>query len=294
MNTDNYFRLKLENVNRDQEELLTLWCFDHGAGGLSESLPFRQNPEDYSVELLPNDVTCLEAYFEQPLSLAQLDDLGSQFSGVKAVFSEEQATDWLAEWKKGFIPFHLVDDVWVVPHWCEKPPEAKQVILMEPGMAFGTGTHETTKLAARLMAHALRVRPGARVLDVGTGTGILAILAKLLGASEVISTDIDPEAVRVANENYEMNSQKIEVSTKTLNQIEGTFDVVVANIIDGVLSVLQSGLKRLTGPNGALVMSGIIDERLSGFRERFVTEPMKLTQEDRLNEWHGWLLERKP
>jgi len=294
LSSENYFRLKLENVRREQEELLTLWCFDHGAGGMSESLPFRQNPEDYSVEFLPADTTCIEAFFAQALSRADVDELRARFEGVQATVSEEQAKDWMAEWKKGFVPFHLVDDVWVVPHWCPRPQEAKHVILMEPGMAFGTGTHETTKLAAQLLAEALRTRPGARVLDVGTGTGILAIMAKLLGAGEVIATDIDPEAVRVAEENLELNKQmQIQVSNKSLDQLDGPFDIVVANIIDGVLAVLQSGLKKLTGHNGALVMSGIIDERLPSFRERFKPAPLKLTREKQLNEWHGWLLERE-
>jgi ribosomal protein L11 methyltransferase len=187
-----------------------------------------------------------------------------------------------------------VADVWVVPHWCEVPAEAKQVIWMEPGMAFGTGTHETTRLAAQLLAEAMKNRPGARVLDVGTGTGILAILARLLGAAEVIATDIDPEAVRVAHENLELNKQSgIRVSADGLDQFAEPFDVVVANIIDGVLTVLQSGLKRLTAPGGALVLSGIIDERRSHFKERFQPEPLRLIQEKQLNEWHGWLLGRE-
>ncbi|MGE0763309.1 MAG: 50S ribosomal protein L11 methyltransferase [Bdellovibrionales bacterium] len=293
MSSEKYFRLQLQNVRRDQEEMVTLWCFDHGAEGLAENLPFRQNPEDYSVELLPADTLSIDAFFSAPLAANDLDNLKARFADVIVSLNEEQVQDWMAEWKKGFTPFPLVDGVWVLPHWLPRPAEAKQVILMEPGMAFGTGTHETTKLAAQLLADALRTRPGARVLDVGTGTGILAILAKLLGAREVVATDIDPEAVRVAEENFELNRQtQIPVSNKTLDQLDGEFDVVVANIIDGVLAALQSGLKRRTAPGGALVLSGIIDERLAGFRERFKPEPLRLTKEQRLNEWHGWLVER--
>lgn len=300
MSSSQFFKLKLSNVDEEQEELVSLWCFDHGAEGISEVLPFRQNMDDYSVEYLDHPIRTLEAYFPDVLAPETLSGLKVQFPEIEFHLSTEQNQDWMAEWKKGFVPFHLVDGVWVVPHWCQRPHEAKQVIWMEPGMAFGTGTHETTRLAAELLAEALRSRPGARVLDVGTGTGILAILAQLLGAEVTVATDIDSEAVRVARENIELNQKNdiavsletIQVSDQSLSEVVGVFEIVVANIIDGVLVALQSGLKRKMAPDGALILSGIIDERYEHFKERFELGDLHLTEHKMLKEWHGWLVER--
>ncbi len=280
-------------ITREQEDLLTEWCFTQGASGVAEALDFSQSLEDYSVATQSQEVFSCDVFFEQAPPADLIDELRARWPNIVCKLTSEANQDWLAEWKKGFVPFPLVPGIWVVPRWCEVPKEAEQVIWMEPGMAFGTGTHETTQLAAHLLKEALTKRPHARVLDVGTGTGILAILAKLLGAKEVIATDIDPEAVRVAQENFVLNTvEEIEVSTKELSEIHGEFDVVVANIIDGVLIVLQNGLKKKVSDEGALVLSGIIDERLQHFKERFVLPPLKLVETGREGEWHAWLLER--
>lgn len=293
MTTEKYYRLHLSQITREQEDLLTEWCFAHGASGVAEALDFSQSLEDYSVSTQSQETFSCDVFFEQAPQVNLIDEIGSRWPNIVCKLTSENNQDWLAEWKKGFVPFPLVSGVWVVPHWCEAPKEAEAIIRMEPGMAFGTGTHETTQLAAHLLQEALKKRPHARVLDVGTGTGILAILAKLLGAREVIATDIDPEAVRVAQENFVLNTcEDIEVSTKELGEISGEFDVVVANIIDGVLIVLQNGLKKKVSDEGALVLSGIIDERLKHFTERFVLPPLKLLETGREGEWHAWLLER--
>ncbi len=293
MTKDKYYRLHLKNVSSDSQELIALWCFENGAGGISEALSFRQNPQDYSVETISTTTSDLEVFFSEPLAPEDLAELRAQWPTVKAEWHQEEARDWLEEWKKGFVPFELVDGIWIVPHWCERPAQAKGVILMEPGMAFGTGTHETTQLAARLVARAMKERKGARVLDVGTGTGILAILAKLIGAGETIGTDVDPEAVRVAKENLELNNETtIQVNAEGLEQFKEPFDIVVANIIDGVLVLLQRDLKRLVVPGGVLVLSGIIDERLGIFREKFVMTGFKELEHQTLNEWHGFALQR--
>jgi ribosomal protein L11 methyltransferase len=290
---NNYYRLQLKNVPSDSQELITLWCFDHGAEGISEALNFRQNPQDYSVETLASASSDLDVFFSSPLNPEDLLELKSQFPGITAEIHREENRDWLAEWKKGFVPFELVEEVWVVPHWCEPPAQAKSVILMEPGMAFGTGTHETTKLAAILTAEAIRGHKVNRVFDVGTGTGILAVLAKRLGASLVEGNDIDPDAVRVANENLEMNKEtSIKITARGLEEFREPYDLVIANIIDGVLVMLQKDLKRLVGPGGSLVLSGIIDERLETFRERFVMDGFRVVKHQRMNEWHGFWLQR--
>lgn len=293
MTKSSYFCLKIRNIAREEEDLLTDFCFDAGAGGMEETLDFHQNPNDYSVATKSSDRFDCNVYFTTEPGSKWLEELRSRWPHLQVELRLEANKDWLAEWKKGFKPFLLVEDVWVVPSWCERPTEAKHVIWMDPGMAFGTGTHETTQLAAQLLAKAIVKRPGARVLDVGTGTGILAILARHLGATTVVGTDVDPEAVRVAHENLELNKIKdIEVSTREIGEAGGPFDIVVANIIDGVLTMLQKPLKAAVESGGALVLSGIIDERREHFAKSFKAEPLTLTDQRQLSEWHGLLLER--
>lgn len=207
----------------------------------------------------------------------------------------------MEEWKKGFVPFELTESIWVVPPWCPTPEKVKKVILMEPGMAFGTGTHETTQIAAQLLSRALsdisqqkgEEKKGKCLLDVGTGTGILALLSRHLGVENVIATDIDLEAVRVAKENIELNKENhISVSNQPLDQMpDHSFDVVVANIIDGVLLLLQSDLKRLVKPGGKLIMSGIIQERWDYFEKHFDPSSFKFRTRLSKNEWHGVMWE---
>lgn len=292
--TEKYFRLLLKNVRRDQEDLLVAQCFEAGAAGFEEILGFAQNPEDYSVASEAAETFSCSVYFTHHPGLDFLEVLQKQFPNLILDLLQENSKDWMEEWKKGFQPFRFVEDIWIVPHWCQAPPEAKGVVWMEPGMAFGTGTHETTRLAAKLMAPAVRERKAPRVLDVGTGTGLLALLARQLGASQVLATDIDPEAVRVAGENLELNrATGIEVSGDSLTEISTPFDIVVANIIDGVLVVLQKDLKRLVAPGGALILSGIIDERRAGFLERFSFQDFKLVGQMQDSEWHGFSLVRE-
>jgi ribosomal protein L11 methyltransferase len=293
VNSNKYFRFNIKNVERAQEDLIALWAFDHGASGTAEVLPFQQNPEDYSVATLSSELFHLDIFFEQAPDPELVFEFRRRWPLFPIECLAEENRDWMAEWKKGFHPFELMDGIWIVPSWTKPPPQSRQVIWMDPGMAFGTGTHETTKLAARLLGEALRSRPGARVLDVGTGTGILAFLAERMGASDIIATDVDPEAVRVANENRELNhSVRTRISTDSLDSMQEPFDVVVANIIDGVLVALQTDLKRLVKPGGVLILSGILDERLAGFRTRFLTSPFQIRNEADMGEWRAWSLEK--
>ena len=138
-------------------------------------------------------------------------------------------------------------------------------------MAFGTGTHETTQLVAQELAK-LDVS-GKSVLDVGTGTGILAILAKRLGADRVIGIDTDPEALRVAAENADENDAEIDLPSSALADLNGDFEIVLANIIDGILSRIQSDLFAKTKKPGWLILSGIIEEREEEFLKNFHLPP---------------------
>lgn len=268
-----YFVVRLQGVSDAAEEWLSQAAFDFGALGMSEPLAFEQPEGEEDVFTRIPDQRTVDIYFAEAPAREFLENLRSRFPQTHVQVTSEQEKDWLAEWKKGFKPFPLAEGHWVVPSWCEAPAEARHKIWIDPGMAFGTGTHETTQLVAEALVD-LR-REGAlapsTLLDVGTGTGILAILARQLGVANIFATEIEPEARRVARENFERNAcADVVMNEAQVEDLAPRFDVVVANIIDGVLVRLQEPLKAKVKPGGWLILSGIITERepdfLSGFR----------------------------
>lgn len=171
--------------------------------------------------------------------------------------------DWTTAWKKHYRPLRVGRRLVIVPVW-EEPPEVEPdavVIRLNPGMAFGTGLHPTTRLALRLLEEA--VRPGVRVLDVGTGSGILAIAAALLGAHHVVATDVDPQAVVAARQNIRENRVEDRVEVREGSLPEGvSFDLVLVNILPHViLNLLDQGLWENVRPGGDLILSGIVEPR---------------------------------
>ncbi|MNS78710.1 Ribosomal protein L11 methyltransferase [compost metagenome] len=233
-------------------------------------------------------------FFPENPKKEYFDGLQELASGIRWGVFEEEEKDWLAEWKKGFKPFKLTGDYWVVPSWLEAPPEAKQTIRIDPGMAFGTGTHATTQMMAffiNKMAEKHKAEIGnMALLDVGTGTAILAMLAELAGFGLVTGIEIDPEARRVARENIKLNNlNSIDIPESLIEDLRVQYDVVVANIIDGVLINIKKDLLRVLKPGGHILLTGILEERDNLFFEKFFTNS-NLTVVRRLekDEWVGY------
>lgn len=173
--------------------------------------------------------------------------------------------DWANSWKAYYKTLHIGNKIVIVPAWeSYDPAPGELVVRMDPGMAFGTGTHETTRLVIRLLE--AYVKPGCRMLDVGCGSGILAICASMLGAGECRAYDIDPVAVRVANENILASGQKnitCEVSD-LLRQVDlsgGRYDLICANIVADVIIRMAPDVKNYMKKDAVLLASGIITER---------------------------------
>ncbi len=169
--------------------------------------------------------------------------------------------DWSTSWQQFFKPFAIIPGLVIKPSWeSYEPKPDEQVIEMDPGMAFGTGQHASTRLALGLIHDCFQKNPPKNVLDVGTGTGILAMAAVLFGAEQVVAIDNDLEAVRVATENIANNNlqYKINTSATELADIRGSFGLICANIVHDVLVDMAPAISRLLSPGGRLVMAGIL------------------------------------
>jgi ribosomal protein L11 methyltransferase len=194
--------------------------------------------------------------------------------------------DWGEGWKKDFRPLD-VGRVRVRPSWIPEPPPPGSVeVVLDPGMAFGTGSHPTTSLCLAALSDLLAARPGASVLDVGTGSGILAIAAGKLGAGRVAANDDDPKAVEVARENAAANGAAIEIAAAPAARIAGTFDVVVANILANTLVALAPELVAKLAPGGVLLLSGILAPQEDEVRRAYLARGLVPTGGDRrVAEW---------
>lgn len=185
---------------------------------------------------------------------------------------EVDESEWADGWKRYWRPQRVGARLWIVPSWHEdfRAPEGAVVLRLDPGMAFGTGDHLSTRLALILLEQALRRRassgaPAPRVLDAGTGSGILAVAAARLAGATVLAVDVDAGAVRVAAENAARNgvADRVEVRQADAGALDGLadpgrFDVIVANILAEVLIPMAPVLARLLAPGGELILSGVV------------------------------------
>ena len=196
-------------------------------------------------------------------------DLGMDLGKMEIRTHTVDEEDWAENWKKSFKPFRLGKHILVKPSWeeCAAQPGDK-VIEIDPGMAFGTGTHETTGMCVELVEK--NVKPGMNVIDVGTGTGILAIAAAHMGAKNVLATDLDAVAVRVARENVKKNGFEDIITVRQgdlLETVDTVADVAIANIIADVIVMLAKPVKSCIAEGGLFICSGIAREKKDGVLE---------------------------
>ena len=214
----------------------------------------------------PRDVVIVHMYLapdENPAEVLPLFEERLQNSGINYQLNTTgvEQEDWQNGWKKYYHAMDIGDRLAIVPGW-EDHQTDRIKIIMDPGMAFGTGTHETTSLCLETLDSL--VKGGERVLDIGTGSGILAIAALKLGAAEAEGVDIDPVAVRTAGENAALNGvqDKLTVLVGDLSdKASGTYDIITANIVANAILSLAPAVPGLMAEGATFIASGIIDSR---------------------------------
>ncbi len=212
---------------------------------------------------------------------------GLDFGTLMMDMNDVADEDWSENWKKYYKPFRVGERLVIKPTWEAYDPKPDDVVVqLDPGMAFGTGTHETTNMCMQLLH--THLKEGMRVMDVGTGSGILAIAAAKLGAGEVLAIDIDPDAVKVANENVTLNE-----TTDTVRVVLGDLvkseampcELAVANIVADAICMLCGPLVRHLEKDGLLICSGIIREREADVQQALAEAQYEVIERINMGEW---------
>lgn len=302
----NYFELRLK-INPDMEDLISEIFFDNfdceGVVLAEETYKdlemvsttegtlkiFLKDDDSTTFEDMEYDVeNVLDLYREEFLSRGLTDEeLGSWDFELE----EKKSEDWSQKWKEKWDVTHVTDKIAVVPDWIDYVPKKGEVIIkLEPGCAFGTGTHQTTQLCMKALEKYMKSND--KVADIGMGSGILSILAKKLGASYVYGCDTDDTVIEVAKENAKKNGVDAIFELGTADKVNEKFDFVCANILHFVLAEIMGDLKTLMKKGAIMSLSGILDEKKQMVIDAYEKENLELIEEIHQDQWTSFVVKR--
>lgn len=268
-------------VSDETSELVSSFLFESGASGVVEEdgTLITYFPSPFSVEILLKKV---RNYIDE------LQRLGLAFPSQSVVTDEIQDRDWNEEWKKSYGMTKISDRILIRPSW-EKPPQNSPecTIEIDPEMAFGTGTHATTSLTLQILLEK-EIRGNERILDFGTGTGILSIAAIKLGAQKTVAFDIDPIAAHTAVHNAKKNNvgKHIHVFAGSCEAVTKTrFDLIVANVNRSVILKFMPFLSEMLDDAGKMILSGILDREEEMIRDALGIYRLQILQINARDEW---------
>lgn len=302
----NYFELRLK-INPEMEDLIAEIFFDNfdceGVVLAEETYKdlemisttegtlkiFLKDDDSTTFEDMKYDIeNVLDLYREEFQSRGLTDDeLGSWDFELE----EKKTEDWSQKWKEKWDVTHVTDKIAVVPDWIDYKPEENEVIIkLEPGCAFGTGTHQTTQLCMKALEKYMN--KGDKVADIGMGSGILSILAKKLGATSVYGCDTDDTVIEVAKENAKKNNVEATFELGSADKINDKFDFVCANILHFVLAEIMGDLKNLMKTGAMMSLSGILDEKKQMVIDAYEKENLELVEEIHQDQWTSFVVKR--
>lgn len=263
---------------------------------------YQLNPDDY-----PEEGVIVKAYLPVNSFLGEtVDAIKESINNLiiynidiglnKVTISEVNEEEWATAWKKYYNPVKISEKFTIVPTWEEYTPVSSDELIIEldPGMAFGTGTHPTTVMCIQALERT--VKPGDRVIDVGTGSGVLSIAAAMLGAEDVRAFDLDEVAVTQARLNIKLNKVHPSVSISQNNLLdnveENSADVIVANILAEVILRFTDDAARVIKPGGAFITSGIIKQKKDQVKEALVNSGFEILETILMEDWVAIIAKR--
>ena len=303
------------NTHSESVEVVSSILIELGSKGVS-----IEDPQDYyqltdeqlewlkvqQKDLYETDTVIVKGYFQPSQwskdssnllheKLEEIKVYGLQTGPLSIQVKEVGEEDWANAWKQYYFPVRVTRFLTVVPSWVdyEKGQDDELLIELDPGLAFGTGTHPTTQLS--LTALEQTIRGNESVLDVGTGSGVLSIASKLLGASKVTAFDIDEMATRVAKENIALNSTIGEIEVFENNLLVGVdqkSDLIVANILAEILLQMPQDAYRNLNDDGSLILSGIIESKANEVKEAYEKAGFTLVERMTMREWNCFIMKK--
>lgn len=250
-----------------------------GVGNIYGNIVDTRMPVDKAIELVKDKLS----------DIGQFLPVGQGLTGWKYVKDQ----DWENEWKKDYKSFRISDRVIICPSWEEVQADEKDIVVkLDPGSAFGTGTHETTSMCAALLDE--NIRPDDKVLDLGTGSGILAIICRKLGAASVEAVDIDALAVDVAADNCSNNGcTDIDCYTGELKSVKGSdYTLIVANIIADIIAQIAGDVPSRLAEGGRFICSGIINTKREKVETALFEAGLKIIECREKNDWLAYICEQ--
>jgi ribosomal protein L11 methyltransferase len=292
-----WLELAVESDHEAVEEITELFARHGYNAGVVIEEPYTQDPDGDNLAIDQTRPVIVRTYVSGADTRPDVLDeirralwfLGRMRRVGDLVITERREEDWANAWKEHYRVHRIGRRVTVRAPWHDSEPGPDEIMLtLDPGMAFGTGLHPSTRLS--MLALEAEIRPGALVLDVGTGSGILAIAAVRLGASRVDALDIEPVAVRSARANAALNGveESIRIEEGSLGPdapFSGEYDLVLANIIARILIELAPRLATAVAPGGTLVLAGIIESREPAVRRTFEAAGLTFVRRDRIEDW---------
>lgn len=296
---NNYFELKI-SINPEMEDIVSDICFsnfecegvvlaEEDWKDLEMTATTRGTLKVFLTELNCNPIEILKTEREILKSRGFSDkELGSW----KITIDEKENQDWSKKWKEKWTVTHVTEKIAVVPSWLSyEAKEGEITITLDPGCAFGTGTHQTTQLCMKAIEKYLK--QGDSVADIGTGSGILAICAKKFGANYTYGCDNDETVIDVCIENAGINNiQDIIFELNTADKLTEKFDFVCANILHNVLAEIMGDLKNIMKTNAKMVLSGILDEKKPVVLEAIERENLKIIDTIHQDQWVAFVVEK--
>ena len=296
---NSYFELQIK-INPQMEDIVSDICFENFpcegvvlAEETYKDLEMMSTTEGTLRVFLTESAEVETVLKEQRELLKSRGFSDEELGSWDFVYSEKENEDWSKKWKEKWDVTHVSDRITVVPDWIDYNPKRNDevIIKLEPGCAFGTGTHSTTQLCMKAIEKYMP--QNADVADIGMGSGILAICAKKFGANYVYGCDNDETVIDVAKENAIKNGVECEFELNTADKISRKFDFVLANILHNVLAEIMGDLKAIMKNEAFMVLSGILDEKKSFVLDAVKSYNMELVEEMHQNQWVALVVRRK-